>query len=805
MDESEQKRRSIELQVSVDVSELPPLQSVVSHASNMHERQPSDQACLQEELSSEDRPQPHLGKLAVSRFLDSVWVTAFMLLLTFYALFGDDIRGSCFSIKADDVFYGMTATCFALFSLELILASWAKADYRWSFFFYLDLISTISLLPDIGWLWEGIMDNQTTAVVGQAQTAGVTSRAGARSARIIRVIRVIRVVRLSKIYKNASKIKNHNQVAPSDEYSIPDESKIGKKLTDLTIKRVIVLVLGLLVLLPLFDVEFFTSTYTGWEYGTHDLQRALQGPDFLSARAQFISYYVDSLRPLIYLRATVQGRETIWHSEVGLDDLRTGEKYTAQTDHIKAVFDLRADTVFASQLSICQTLFICLVLTLGAVSLSQDSNRLVIIPIEKMIDKVKRMARNPLAAMNDDMRDVFDLETPSKSCWCCSQPPVPQGLETSLLEDAIMKIGALLALGFGEAGAQIITDNLGKQSSTRSVLGEGSKVLAIFSLCDIRNFTDTTEVLQERVMVFVNEIAAVVHHTVDEFLGAANKNIGDAFLLVWKFTHEHTEVRNQKLYLTKTPYVSAYADLALLAVLKIIAKINSSTTILKYRDFTDLKKRMPGYSVKLGFGLHLGWAVEGAIGSEFKVDASYLSPHVNLTAKLEELTKVYGVPLVLSNAVHKVLGSFVRKHCRHIDTVKLPAAHKAFALYTYDVTFARLFPTGQKPFDKETSKNKRRDKITKLEEGRLDSSDLIYKSKKLKYLSENLLPGYLDAFERGVTEYEAGHWTSSRELLEQSLEFKPADGPSQALLTYMRDYDFTAPSDWPGYRVLFGH
>jgi len=36
-------------------------------------------------------------------------------------------------------------------------------------------------------------------------------------------------------------------------------------------------------------------------------------------------------------------------------------------------------------------------------------------------------------------------------------------------------------------------------------------------------------------MVFVNQIAEVVHTIVDSFSGNPNKNIGDAFLLVWKF------------------------------------------------------------------------------------------------------------------------------------------------------------------------------------------------------------------------------------------------------------------------------
>lgn len=39
----------------------------------------------------------------------------------------------------------------------------------------------------------------------------------------------------------------------------------------------------------------------------------------------------------------------------------------------------------------------------------------------------------------------------------------------------------------------------------------GIKEVYIFGFCDIRNFTDCTEVLEEGVMLFVNEIGAIVH------------------------------------------------------------------------------------------------------------------------------------------------------------------------------------------------------------------------------------------------------------------------------------------------------
>jgi class 3 adenylate cyclase len=78
---------------------------------------------------------------------------------------------------------------------------------------------------------------------------------------------------------------------------------------------------------------------------------------------------------------------------------------------------------------------------------------------------------------------------------------------------------------------------------------------------------------------------------------------------------------------------------------------------------------MPDYKVKMGFGLHQGWAIEGAIGSSFKIDASYLSPNVNMAARLEAATKQYGVPLLVSGALHDCFSEDIKMLCREIDTV----------------------------------------------------------------------------------------------------------------------------------------
>ena len=74
--------------------------------------------------------------------------------------------------------------------------------------------------------------------------------------------------------------------------------------------------------------------------------------------------------------------------------------------------------------------------------------------------------------------------------------------ETAILERAIVKIGHLLALSFGEAGSRIIADNLNEGDLNPMMAGQ--RCQAIFLYADIKSFIPATEVLEESVLVFVN-------------------------------------------------------------------------------------------------------------------------------------------------------------------------------------------------------------------------------------------------------------------------------------------------------------
>lgn len=87
-------------------------------------------------------------------FVEGRYITIIMSITTVFALFGDDFR-LWFTVKeADPYFYAGLCLSFVLFILEIFINSCVVNDFKFSFFWWLDIIATLSLIPDIGWLVE---------------------------------------------------------------------------------------------------------------------------------------------------------------------------------------------------------------------------------------------------------------------------------------------------------------------------------------------------------------------------------------------------------------------------------------------------------------------------------------------------------------------------------------------------------------------------------------------------------------------------------------------------------------------------
>ena len=76
-----------------------------------------------------------------------------LMLVTLYSLFGDDIRNG-FTAKSSDAFFDLLMMiCLVVFSMEVLVASVVTEGYFLGFYFWIDVVATLSILTDINWIF----------------------------------------------------------------------------------------------------------------------------------------------------------------------------------------------------------------------------------------------------------------------------------------------------------------------------------------------------------------------------------------------------------------------------------------------------------------------------------------------------------------------------------------------------------------------------------------------------------------------------------------------------------------------------
>jgi len=122
------------------------------------------------------------------------WI-GMMSVVTFYALFMDDIKILVLPKSFDIYLDVVTLFAMSLFLIELILGVIAVPKYFPHFYFWVDLLSLVSMLPDISFVMEGIEGG-----IGRAFD-GVDIAKSSRASRVIKIIRIVRLIRLLRLVK----------------------------------------------------------------------------------------------------------------------------------------------------------------------------------------------------------------------------------------------------------------------------------------------------------------------------------------------------------------------------------------------------------------------------------------------------------------------------------------------------------------------------------------------------------------------------------------------------------------------------
>lgn len=161
--------------------------------------------------------------------------------------------------------------------------------------------------------------------------------------------------------------------------------------------------------------------------------------------------------------------------------------------------------------------------------------------------------------------------------------------------------------------------------------GENREIAILFS--DIRGFTTFSEgkdphELLSILNVYLDKLTKVVL----AHKGLLDKFIGDAIMAFWGSPLEDKDKENDICHCA-------------------IAMVNALEEINK----TQKQK------LKMGIGIHSGIAVVGNVGSEDRFDYTAIGDNVNLTSRLEGLSKYYAVDIVASENIVKKAKGFTFK------------------------------------------------------------------------------------------------------------------------------------------------
>ena len=454
--------------------------------------------------------------------------------------------------------------------------------------------------------------------------------------------------------------------------------------------------------------------------------------------------------------------------------------------------------------NIVKTIITCLVLTIAALEFESNTKEKVLDPLEVMIEIVDKVAKDPANARNiEELQGGVKSTLSKKDGEEQKDKPKEENYEINVIQSAIVKISALLAIAFGEAGGNVVKQNMNSSSELNPMIN-GNKTNCIFGFCDIRGFPEVTEIIQEKIMIFVNTIAETIHSNVDRFQGETNKNLGDVFVCAWKLKDEQGEEIREV-----TPdniYCQRLADNAVVGFISAFNEIHRKEELQKYINDPQIQAKLKNFKINMGFGLNVGWAIEGAIGSSSKIDCSYLSENVNISARLMLATRQYGVSMLISGVTYDLLSPGMKELFRCIDVITVKGSKQIIGVYTVDLNqnlrMRRKFKYDNLDVKKKYYEMRKRKTMFRLSETQ-DMQLYIDQEEEFNDLfdTKQNTSQFISNWESGFKAYIAGQWQLAKNHFNFCKEFCN-DGPANTLLNYMQSYSYQAPAEWKGYRKL---
>lgn len=282
-----------------------------------------------------------------------------------------------------------------------------------------------------------------------------------------------------------------------------------------------------------------------------------------------------------------------------------------------------------------------------------------------------------------------------------------------------------LRSAFGQYMQSTLVEKILQEPEQLRLGGQRRELTVLFS--DIRSFSRFSETLDPEVLSdFLNEYLTPMTDLVMGDAGMLDKYIGDAVMAVYGAPIE----------------LDDHAERACgtaLSMIRALPALNSRW----------VERKLP--EIHIGIGINTGPMSVGNMGSQSRFDYTVMGDAVNLGARLESLTKTYGVNILVGEAT--MMAAKDRFVFRELDSVRVVGRSKSARIYEL---------------------------VGTAEEAPLSSRDQ-------------------ERFARALECYRSMQWAEAKESLRVYGAAHPGDGPTATLLARIAVLEKKPPpADWDG-------
>lgn len=222
-----------------------------------------------------------------------------------------------------------------------------------------------------------------------------------------------------------------------------------------------------------------------------------------------------------------------------------------------------------------------------------------------------------------------------------------RSVEERAYEEQVFKEEARSILGL-VVSPQVAETLIGKNIQ----LGGSEREVSIM-FTDIRNFTSlSSQLTASETLSMLNNYFSCLTEQIENNLGVVDKYMGDGAMA----------------FFGAPARLKGHANRSVLSALQLQLAIQQ----------LDSDSQFFGLNIETGIGITTGNAVVGNLGSNSRLNYTAVGETVNLAARLEQLTKIYRIPIVVSEATREAATDFFY---REIDLVTVRGIEGYFPVY----------------------------------------------------------------------------------------------------------------------------